>query len=1194
MRQVIPIFILILMTVYGPLSMIEEFELKQVNSAGETEADVHDVPNWRIGDQWVYETLFDVAGLIQSANVSASISTLTGDTTMEVTDIRFETIQGIQTLLYELTIEGEYSSGNNGATLEGTSGRLDIEYDGIDLLRANDLAVWDSEFTLVVDFAPFNIGFLSQELADITFATVYEPPREKFDFPLRTGDQWTSTYDSGTEVSGSSDYFDPTSFDTPFVEDNTTYQVTADGTPTEDGNSPSYTGCSDSHKVNSWNNTGSANGFEWYCDSVRSYSWYRIINPAGFQIDWLLKTYTPSDSSGGNPTSSPGIRNRIITVDPEFVAILPNATEEVVGHFTVNGADEVSKNLQLRYETDGVIMSLTTDSNGKVTPDLNVGFNVDASVSSDDWTSNGVVIWDPVNKIVGAATIVIDLTVVGVDLVAKPDSMIVTRTRGNDSLILSQAGGYSALPGDEMHFSVPAQNRGVLTSPATEMEIVTPDGTTVRGTLPALAPYSEARVDVNWTVPANAPIGDQTLSFMVDPDNLVTDDANRSNNEASLDIFIGRLPVASMVLADDVFTFENVTIDASGSYDADSGTVGCYFEIEDGFRTEYVDAPNCQTSWFWVDDGEWEVKVIVVDDELDEVEMVMNATILNRDPYVNLTAMASAVDAGNTITFNASDSGDIDTMSPEGQQVTISWPDSVCEEGLYGPYCTFSPEEEGVHEIEVVVTDDDNASVSDTITFEVLNVAPTIGEMSFLINGIPYLAGEDGIWSIDEDIIATLSIEGEDTLSDREGLLITWYPNDLDQNMTITTSGPTSEITASWDKSGLHTIRAFSTDDDGVSSDEILGYVRVNNIAPVLGELRADKTLFEDEMLNLTAVAVDFADADDLRFCWDLVVSIDNDGNGIDTDDCDIEGPDFNYSWPTSGLRTVTANVWDDDNATDSFSVSVTTVNRPPSANIFIPEGGFVITEGDSITFSGSNSSDTQRDRALLMFIWDDPSTQGTTQDGSGEEYTITFDRPGSYFVNLTVTDDDGMSSTASVLVEVEKQTSEGLFGMASPLAIGSILGFVILALVAVLLLKGRDTSSEPIESNLADYAWDNSQPSESQPVAIPVVETAVNNGPPIPAAGLPAGWTMEQWTYYGEQYLENNPQLAVATPAYSQPPPTQTYAQPEPAPAYYQPAPTQTYAEPSESLLQRTMVQEPAPTPASQELADLLGDLDL
>jgi hypothetical protein len=547
--------------------------------------------------------------------------------------------------------------------------------------------------------------------------------------------------------------------------------------------------------------------------------------------------------------------------------------------------------------------------------------------------------------------------------------------------------------------------------------------------------------------------------------------------------------------------------------------------------------------------------------------------------------------------FNASDSGDRDTVSPEGQHVIITWPDSACEEGLYGPYCTFTSEEEGIHEIEVVVTDDDNASVSDTFTFEVLNVAPTIGEMSFAINGIPYLPIEGGLfnWTIDEEVLATLSIEGDDTLSDREDLLITWYPDDSDQNWTVTTSGPSSVITASWDKSGLYTVSAFSTDDDGLTSETILGYIKVNNIAPVLEVLPASQAIFEDEVLNLSASAFDFADAEDLRFCWDLVVSVDSDENGIDTDDCDIEGQDLVYSWPTSGLRTITANVWDDDNATDSFSIDVTIVNRPPAANIFVPEGGFVITEGDSITFSGSNSSDTPTDRYNLVFIWDDPTTEGATQDGSGEVYTIEFERPGSYVVNLTVTDDDGKSSTASVMVEVEERQSEGLFGMTSTLALGSILAFIMAALVITLLLRGRDTSTLPVETKMkTDLGWDNSPPAANESAVAPVVEAAVNSGPPIPAAGLPAGWTMEQWAYYGEQYLVDNPHVAVATPAYSEPPPTQAYAQPEAAPVYSQPAPTQTYAEPTSSLLDRTMVQEPAPTPASQELADLLGDLDL
>ncbi len=1195
MRSAIPIFILVLMTAYGPLSMLEELDAPDAIKFSEENNGVHDVPTWRIGDKWVYETQFDVAQLIQQANVSASLNTLTGDTTMEVVDIRFEDIQGVQTLVYEVEIEGEFTSGNSGATLQGQTGRLDIEYDGIDILRASDLSMWDSEFTLDVKFALFNIGLLTTTLADITFATVYEPPREKYDFPLRTGDQWVSSYESGTNVTGSSDYFDPTSFDTPYIEDNTTYQVTTDGEPTEDGSGIDYTGCSDSYKVNNWNNTGSAGGFEWYCPAVRSYAWYRIVNPAGFQIDWKLKTYTPADSGGVDIASSPGIRNINIEVTPEFVAILPNATEEVVGHMTVNGNDEVGTNLQLRYESEGTVLSLTTDSNGEVTPDLDVGYFQDASPASDDWTSNGVIIWDPVSKIVGAATIVMDLSVVGVDLVAQAESMIVTRTRGNDSTVLNQASGYNALPGDSIHFSVPAQNRGVLTSPATVMEITTPDGATIRGDLPALGPYSEGRVDVNWTVPSDASIGTQTLSFVVDPDENVTADANRTNNYASLDIFIGRMPVPAMTLVDNVYTFENVSIDASASYDVDGGPVECYFEIEDGIRTEYIDSTSCMANWSWVDDGDWEVKVTVVDDELDEVVMVMNATVLNRAPYVNLTTDTPVVYAGQPITFNASDSGDIDTISEEGDYVDITWPNSTCNQGLFGPDCTFTPEEEGTFTVEVLVIDDDNATTSDFFTYEVLNVAPTIGEMRFSIDGIPYLPDEDGTWSIDEDVVASLEIDADDTLSDKEDLLITWYPDDSDQNWTVTTSGPNSAITTSWGNSGLKTIRAFAIDDNGETSEDILGYVRVNNIAPVLDTLPAQKALFEDEVLNLSAFATDVADQDELMYCWDLIISIDSDENGNPTDDCDVQGPDLVFSWVSPGLRTITVNVWDDDNATDSFSIDVTIVNRPPGANIFIPEGGFLITEGDSITFDGSNSSDSATDRSNLQFIWDDPNTAGATQDGAGEEFTIKFDKPGKYFVNLTVTDDDGRSSTASVLVEVKEKPSEGLFGMTTSTAVGAALGIIIVILVAVLLLRGRESDSVPYETKeMSDMVWGESPPAGATAAAVaePVAAApeAANAGPPIPATGLPQGWTMEQWAYYGEQYLASLP-----------PAPAETYAQPvqqeyqaqQPAPAY-NPEPVQTYSEPAPSLLDRTMVQEPAPSAASQALADLLDDLDL
>ena len=39
--------------------------------------------------------------------------------------------------------------------------------------------------------------------------------------------------------------------------------------------------------------------------------------------------------------------------------------------------------------------------------------------------------------------------------------------------------------------------------------------------------------------------------------------------------------------------------------------------------------------------------------------------------------------------------------------------------------------------------------------------------------------------------------------------------------------------------------------------------------------------------------------------------------------------------------------------------------------------------------------------------------------------------------------------------------------------------------------------------------------------VAPPPAPVAAPAGPPLPPGGLPAGWSMEQWVYYGQQYLD-------------------------------------------------------------------------
>lgn len=1217
------VFGLIFLMFAAPLSSMVTYQAlelpeQNIQHAEGWDKDI-DVPTWRIGDEWVYDTKFDVAQLIAQANVSASLNTLTGDTTYTVSDILFITIDGVQTLAYKVDIEGEFTSGNSGATLNGQSGRLDIAYTGEDLIRVRDLAVITSEFTLDVDFCAFNLcfGFFFIEVAEITFDTTYLPPKEKYDFPIHLGDQWFMPFQSGTTVDGDSEYFDPSEFDTAGPENNS-WQITANGAPTDGTDSVDYSGCAGSYKINEVNETGVSQGFNWYCPAVRYNSWMRVSNAAGFTIDWLLKEYNPTDSYGVSSTSTPGTRNVDIVLDMEFLATLPDWEQTITATYLTSPANtpQANKNLQLRYELNSYLTSPTTDGNGVTTNQLNVSTVVDSTPSSDDFTSNGVIVWDPVTEIIGATTVVVDLNVVGVDLVAQADSVIVTRTRNGEASVLSKVTGYASLPGDLISLSIPAQNRGVLTSPATEIEVTTPDGTSTRQNIPAISSYSQERITVNWTVPADAPIGNQTLSWIVDPDELVTEDANRTNNDAQINIFISRAPTAFLDVNDGKLTFENITLNATQSFDEDGGDVNCKFEIESRpGLIDVVDAPDCWTQWNWFDDGEWLVTLTVTDEELDIDVLYYNVTVVNRNPYLNLS-MLESIDVETQITIDATDSGDIDSISPTGQQVTVSWPNLNCQEGLTQPTCTFTPMGEGPVLITAVATDDDGAITTVNSTLDVLNIAPTLAYPELYLGGMNMTPDSAGMWELNEDEVALLRIVGGDTLSDRDDLNIEWIPSDLVENWSVVTKGPSSAATVSWPISGVHTIQVSAYDNDGAQSDVRTALVKVNNVPPTISGLGSSIPIFEDDNLTLSVDVFDTAsDLDSLEICWDADAQVDSNADGNMVNDCEMQGTEMTMSWATRGIRQITATVTDDDGAKALTSVNVSVQNLAPSAAITNSSNVFELMEGDNITLSGITSRETTSDKLTLQYDWDsdlidsDLDGQMTGEvDYSGMVYTLTNLDPGQWTFTLTVTDDDGETSSSSITLTVTEQPADGFIESVSeaigslPTAIIGILAFIVVVLAAFLLITRSkpeevedkysaftavptmeppglapqqdyatqqpsyaaeapaavqaDMYAAPQQTDMyaqqpaADpYAAYNSAPAQQandalaalaafsepavqqpvQPVQ-PVVAPAAQAGPPLPASGLPQGWTMEQWQHYGEQYVAA--QMGQHTPA--------------------------------------------------------------
>jgi len=97
----------------------------------------------------------------------------------------------------------------------------------------------------------------------------------------------------------------------------------------------------------------------------------------------------------------------------------------------------------------------------------------------------------------------------------------------------------------------------------------------------------------------------------------------------------------------------------------------------------------------------------------------------------------------------------------------------------------------------------------------------------------------------------------------------------------------------------------------------------------------------------------------------------------------------------------------------------------------------------------------------------------------------------------------------------------------------GGMAGVLAFTLLLIVLLRKRNVVSIFEEDEIKEFVPEITQagppvsngPPVSQDTEDNVIETTTTMPtevphPPIPDGGLPAGWTMEQWKHYGNQYL--------------------------------------------------------------------------
>jgi PKD repeat protein len=143
------------------------------------------------------------------------------------------------------------------------------------------------------------------------------------------------------------------------------------------------------------------------------------------------------------------------------------------------------------------------------------------------------------------------------------------------------------------------------------------------------------------------------------------------------------------------------------------------------------------------------------------------------------------------------------------------------------------------------------------------------------------------------------------------------------------------------------------------------------------------------------------------------------------------------HAYENNSLYTVTLTVTDNDGATGLATTMKNVLNRSPLA--VFTEDATTVAENETIHFDASGSYDP--DGTIDSFEWD--FGDGTTAIELTTEHA--YIEAETYTVTLTVTDDDGASSsvTAEKIVETQETVT---------LAVISVIGLGVAALTATLL----------------------------------------------------------------------------------------------------------------------------------------------